>query len=79
MNKQKTLIVLNHLLDEKLWKPNITELSKRTGIPISTLFDFVEMRRKEGTLSVQVRLVSELELIENLNLNKFEKMKQVKK
>ena len=73
MNKQKTLIVLNHLLDEKLWKPNITELSKRTGIPISTLFDFVEMRRKEGTLSVQVRLVSELELIENLNLNKFEK------
>ena len=34
--------ILNAISDESLWSPNLTKVSELTGIPVSTVFDFVK-------------------------------------
>ena len=62
MNNKQKLKVLKALMKEEVWSPSLTQISKKTKVPISTIYDFVNKRRTDGTLKISIELVSESEI-----------------
>ena len=42
-------------LDPENWRPNITQISRETGVATSTIKRRIETMRKKGTLAVVVK------------------------
>jgi len=53
IGSEKDAKILVELVDTNNWGPNLTMISKRTGIPVSTVFDTIKRLRNNKILDTE--------------------------
>ena len=65
--KENRLKLLKEMCNTENWQPCLSKIARKTGVPISTIYD--TFKREKTRFELKVRLLSELEYLSRLTGN----------
>ena len=61
----------DELCNSENWAPKLSRISKKTGIPVATIFDNFHKLRKEKRIMIGIRIMTESEAFAIKNINEM--------